>query len=89
MPYSTICLCICISCNNVLVSYFYRYKNVIFEISPSEAVGVFDVKAKLMGVHLETLMLEYQVKVLFLIFLDSVSHASQKECFFACLFFVF
>uniref|UniRef100_A0A673KLS8 Ras GTPase-activating-like protein IQGAP1 n=1 Tax=Sinocyclocheilus rhinocerous TaxID=307959 RepID=A0A673KLS8_9TELE len=48
------------SCNNMLVSYFYRYKNVIFEISQSEVVGVFDVKAKLMGVHLETLMLEYQ-----------------------------
>lgn len=37
-----------------------RFKNVIFEISPSESVGVFDVKAKLMGVHLETLQLEYQ-----------------------------
>uniref|UniRef100_A0A1A8GRW6 IQ motif containing GTPase activating protein 1 n=1 Tax=Nothobranchius korthausae TaxID=1143690 RepID=A0A1A8GRW6_9TELE len=37
-----------------------QYKNVIFEISPSETVGVFDVKAKLMGVHLETLQLEYQ-----------------------------
>ncbi|KAL2088303.1 hypothetical protein ACEWY4_015202 [Coilia grayii] len=37
-----------------------QFKNVIFEISPSEVVGVFDVKAKLMGVHLETVMLEYQ-----------------------------
>uniref|UniRef100_A0A8C4NU39 IQ motif containing GTPase activating protein 1 n=1 Tax=Dicentrarchus labrax TaxID=13489 RepID=A0A8C4NU39_DICLA len=37
-----------------------QFKNVIFEISPSVAVGVFDVKAKLMGVHLETLQLEYQ-----------------------------
>uniref|UniRef100_A0A8C1K1C0 IQ motif containing GTPase activating protein 1 n=1 Tax=Cyprinus carpio TaxID=7962 RepID=A0A8C1K1C0_CYPCA len=37
-----------------------QYKNVIFEISPSEVVGAFEVKAKLMGVHLETLMLEYQ-----------------------------
>uniref|UniRef100_A0A673Z3Q7 IQ motif containing GTPase activating protein 1 n=1 Tax=Salmo trutta TaxID=8032 RepID=A0A673Z3Q7_SALTR len=37
-----------------------QFKNVIFEISPSEAVGVFDVKAKFMGVHLETLQLEYQ-----------------------------
>ncbi|XP_041645206.1 ras GTPase-activating-like protein IQGAP1 isoform X2 [Cheilinus undulatus] len=37
-----------------------QFKNVIFEISPSEAVGVFDIKAKLMGVHLETLQLEYQ-----------------------------
>lgn len=38
-----------------------RFKNVIFEISPSESVGVFDVNAKFMGVHLETLQLEYQV----------------------------
>uniref|UniRef100_A0A674MXH6 IQ motif containing GTPase activating protein 1 n=1 Tax=Takifugu rubripes TaxID=31033 RepID=A0A674MXH6_TAKRU len=37
-----------------------QFKNVIFEISPSEAVGVFDVKAKFMGVHLETLQIEYQ-----------------------------
>ncbi|XP_062845476.1 ras GTPase-activating-like protein IQGAP1 [Trichomycterus rosablanca] len=37
-----------------------QFKNVIFEISPAEVVGVFEVKAKLMGVHLETLMLEYQ-----------------------------
>uniref|UniRef100_A0A7N5ZYY0 IQ motif containing GTPase activating protein 1 n=1 Tax=Anabas testudineus TaxID=64144 RepID=A0A7N5ZYY0_ANATE len=37
-----------------------QFKNVIFEISPSETVGVFDVKAKLMGVHLETVQLEYQ-----------------------------
>uniref|UniRef100_A0A8D3CP95 IQ motif containing GTPase activating protein 1 n=1 Tax=Scophthalmus maximus TaxID=52904 RepID=A0A8D3CP95_SCOMX len=37
-----------------------QFKNAIFEISPSEAVGVFDVKAKFMGVHLETLQLEYQ-----------------------------
>uniref|UniRef100_A0A673C0J9 IQ motif containing GTPase activating protein 1 n=1 Tax=Sphaeramia orbicularis TaxID=375764 RepID=A0A673C0J9_9TELE len=48
----------------ILTSFFFsclsRFKNVIFEISPSERVGVFDVKAKLMGVHLETLQLEYQ-----------------------------
>ncbi|CAK6977652.1 ras GTPase-activating-like protein IQGAP1 [Scomber scombrus] len=37
-----------------------QFKNAIFEISPSESVGVFDVKAKFMGVHLETLQLEYQ-----------------------------
>ncbi|XP_076002971.1 ras GTPase-activating-like protein IQGAP1 isoform X2 [Genypterus blacodes] len=37
-----------------------QFKNVIFEISRSEAVGVFDVKAKVVGVHLETLQLEYQ-----------------------------
>lgn len=37
---------------------------MIFEISPSDAVGVFDVKAKLLGVHLETLQIEYQVSSL-------------------------
>uniref|UniRef100_A0A8C5AZ72 IQ motif containing GTPase activating protein 1 n=1 Tax=Gadus morhua TaxID=8049 RepID=A0A8C5AZ72_GADMO len=37
-----------------------QLKNVIFEISPSETVGVFDVKAKLLGVHLETVPLQYQ-----------------------------
>uniref|UniRef100_A0A3Q2QU79 IQ motif containing GTPase activating protein 1 n=1 Tax=Fundulus heteroclitus TaxID=8078 RepID=A0A3Q2QU79_FUNHE len=41
-----------------------NYKNAIFEISPSETVGVFDVKAKFMGVHLETLPLEYQQDLL-------------------------
>ncbi|XP_034756385.1 ras GTPase-activating-like protein IQGAP1 [Etheostoma cragini] len=37
-----------------------QFKNAIFEISPAETVGVFEVKAKFMGVHLETLQLEYQ-----------------------------
>uniref|UniRef100_A0A3B3B8M7 IQ motif containing GTPase activating protein 1 n=1 Tax=Oryzias melastigma TaxID=30732 RepID=A0A3B3B8M7_ORYME len=37
-----------------------QFKNTIFEISPSETVGVFEVKAKLMGVHLDTVQLEYQ-----------------------------
>uniref|UniRef100_A0AAV2LS01 IQ motif containing GTPase activating protein 1 n=1 Tax=Knipowitschia caucasica TaxID=637954 RepID=A0AAV2LS01_KNICA len=37
-----------------------QFKNVIFEICRSEKVGVFDVKAKLLGVHLETVQLEYQ-----------------------------
>lgn len=41
----------------------FRFKNVIFEISPAEVVGMFEIKAKFMGVHLETLTLEYQVKV--------------------------
>ncbi len=87
--YSTICLCICIPVTLCLFPYFNRYKNVIFEISPSEVVGVFDVKAKLMGVHLETLMLEYQVKVLLLIFLVSVSHASQKDVCFVFKNFIY
>ena len=58
---------VCALLDAILVTLFstfmvlLRFKNVIFEISPSETVGVFDVKAKLMGVHLETLQLEYQV----------------------------
>jgi hypothetical protein len=38
-----------------------RFKNVIFEISPTEEVGDFEVKAKFMGVQMETFMLHYQV----------------------------
>ncbi|XP_058854840.1 ras GTPase-activating-like protein IQGAP1 isoform X2 [Acipenser ruthenus] len=37
-----------------------QFKNVIFEISPAEEVGDFEVKAKFMGVQIETLMLHYQ-----------------------------
>lgn len=42
---------------------FNRFKNVIFEISPTEEVGDFEVKAKFMGVQMETFMLHYQVGV--------------------------
>lgn len=49
------------ACPLLLSLSLCRFKNVIFEISPSDAVGVFDVKAKLLGVHLETLQIEYQV----------------------------
>lgn len=44
-----------------MVLSFYRFKNVIFEISPTEEVGDFEVKAKFMGVQMETFMLHYQV----------------------------
>ncbi|NXG05524.1 IQGA1 protein, partial [Sakesphorus luctuosus] len=37
-----------------------QFKNVIFEISPTEEVGDFEVKAKFMGVQMETFMLQYQ-----------------------------
>lgn len=40
-----------------------RFKNVIFEIAPTEEVGDFEVKAKFMGVQMETFMLHYQVGV--------------------------
>uniref|UniRef100_A0A8C0U8X2 IQ motif containing GTPase activating protein 1 n=1 Tax=Cyanistes caeruleus TaxID=156563 RepID=A0A8C0U8X2_CYACU len=39
-----------------------QFKNVIFEISPTEEVGDFEVKAKFMGVQMETFMLHYQVR---------------------------
>lgn len=42
---------------------FNRFKNVIFEIGPTEEVGDFEVKAKFMGVQMETFMLHYQVGV--------------------------
>ncbi|XP_005989793.1 ras GTPase-activating-like protein IQGAP1 [Latimeria chalumnae] len=37
-----------------------QFKNVIFEISPTEEVGDFEVKAKFMGVQMETFRLHYQ-----------------------------
>ncbi|KAL7980216.1 hypothetical protein Chor_001484 [Crotalus horridus] len=37
-----------------------RFKNVIFEIGPTDEVGDFEVKAKFMGVQMETFMLHYQ-----------------------------
>ncbi|XP_044300758.1 ras GTPase-activating-like protein IQGAP1 [Varanus komodoensis] len=37
-----------------------QFKNVIFEIGPTEEVGDFEVKAKFMGVPMETFMLHYQ-----------------------------
>eukprot|EP00079_Xenopus_tropicalis_P018799 XP_004921033.2 PREDICTED: ras GTPase-activating-like protein IQGAP1 [Xenopus tropicalis] len=38
-----------------------QFKNVIFEIAPTDEVGDFEVKAKFMGVQMETFMLHYQV----------------------------
>lgn len=43
-----------------MVLCFNRFKNVIFEIGPTEEVGDFEVKAKFMGVQMETFMLHYQ-----------------------------
>lgn len=34
---------------------------MIFEIGPTDEVGDFEVKAKFMGVQMETFMLHYQV----------------------------
>ncbi|MBN3301610.1 IQGA1 protein, partial [Amia calva] len=38
-----------------------QFKNVMFDISPSEEVGDFDVKAKFMGVEMEKVQLHFQV----------------------------
>lgn len=39
---------------------------MIFEIGPTEEVGDFEVKAKFMGVQMETFMLHYQVWIVVL-----------------------
>lgn len=57
-----------ISLSSCLLFSLHRFKNAIFEITPAETVGVFEVKAKFMGVHLETLQLEYQVLFFYHIF---------------------
>uniref|UniRef100_A0A674IBR5 IQ motif containing GTPase activating protein 1 n=1 Tax=Terrapene triunguis TaxID=2587831 RepID=A0A674IBR5_9SAUR len=44
----------------VLLEIEDLFKNVIFEINPTEEVGDFEVKAKFMGVQMETFMLHYQ-----------------------------
>jgi len=52
---------------------------VIFEISPTEEVGDFEVKAKFMGVQMETFMLHYQVRTI-LFNNDSVWYVSSMGC---------
>lgn len=37
-----------------------QFKNVMFDISPSEEVGDFEVKAKFMGVEMEKVQLHFQ-----------------------------
>lgn len=39
----------------------FRFKNVMFDISPTEEVGDFYVKAKFMGVEMEKVQLNFQV----------------------------
>ena len=43
--------------------FLFRFKNVMFEIAPSEEVGDFEVKAKFMGVEMEKVQLHFQVKL--------------------------
>ena len=48
---------------HVIVSLsLFRFKNVMFDISPTEEVGDFEVKAKFMGVEMEKVQLHFQVK---------------------------
>lgn len=42
---------------------YLRLKNVMFDISPTEEVGDFEVKAKFMGVEMEKVQLHFQVNV--------------------------
>ena len=46
---------------NNLFKYPCRFKNVLFEISATESVGIFDVSAKFMGVAMEKVELIFQV----------------------------
>lgn len=53
---------------------------MIFEISPTEEVGDFEVKAKFMGVQMETFMLHYQVRtVLFNSRVSSPCHSLHQN----------
>lgn len=46
---------------HVIVFFSFRFKNVMFDISPTEEVGDFEVKAKFMGVEMEKVQLHFQV----------------------------
>lgn len=54
----------------------FRFKNVMFDISPTEEVGDFEVKAKFMGVEMEKVQLHFQVK---LFHVCQVSSPPQKK----------
>lgn len=51
------------SSNSFLQCRCHRFKNVMFDISPTEEVGDFEVKAKFMGVEMEKVQLHFQVNV--------------------------
>lgn len=42
---------------------FVRFKNVMFEITPGQEVGDFDIKAKFLGVEMEKVQLHFQVNL--------------------------
>lgn len=41
--------------------FFIRFKNVTFDISSTEDVGIFDVRSKFLGVDMEKVQLNIQV----------------------------
>lgn len=49
--------------NVIYFIFFLRFKNVMFDISPTEEVGDFEVKAKFMGVEMEKVQLHFQVNI--------------------------
>lgn len=50
-------------CNVFPQTRRHRFKNVMFDISPTEEVGDFEVKAKFMGVEMEKVQLHFQVNI--------------------------
>ena len=55
------------SCSNqyplydMLYSLYFRFKNVLFEITAGDEIGLFEVSARFMGVAMEKVELVFQV----------------------------
>lgn len=49
----------------MIIFPLHRFKNVMFEITPGEEVGDFDIKAKFLGVEMEKVQLHFQVNCVF------------------------
>lgn len=50
-----------------------RFKNVMFDITPGEEVGDFEIKAKFLGVEMEKVQLHFQVWILLLCYIAAVA----------------
>lgn len=50
------------SIHTQLLFFVLRFKNVMFDITPGEEVGDFEIKAKFLGVEMEKVQLHFQVK---------------------------
>lgn len=60
------------------LSRLQRFKNVMFDISPTEEVGDFEVKAKFMGVEMEKVQLHFQV-IIFQVCLNFHGEKPKKK----------